>query len=471
MVTVPQRTGRHRPLVALALMALLALLPLTTTAQQPREEAFIELSASEDEVYVQQELRLKVKLYYTNQVIQGQLSDPEHPDAVIERLGEQKQYRERVDGEVYRVVERDYVIFPQNPGQLQLPPLDFQGTARHPRGHHYRISDTAVLFPVTVREVPAGFSGRTWLPATGLSITASGLERTGPVETGDNLTRTLTITVRGLPATTLPTLDIQYPDGIRSYPEPEQRESSATADGVIGELQQTVALVPVASSGGMVTLPEVRIPWWDVNEDREKVAVLPARTIRLAAPAGSRASGPAEPVETATDSDDSTQQSSPEPASLTAHWVWPLLVALLALGWATTTAAWWLQSRRRGQYTDTFDAPINREKDHFRALCARAQERDSAFFNTLPTWVCALSGRECHTTDAALTILGEPQLSDLVNQWRESLFRPNGGDAPDGQTLVRALKTARLDYLNDGASGSTGKRQALPDLYPDGLRP
>lgn len=99
-----------------ALLALMACLPLMALAQQQQNEvAFIELSASEDEVYVHQQLRLTVKLYYTNQVIQGQLSEPEHPDAVIDELNEQKQYRELVAGERYRVIERDYVIFPRNP--------------------------------------------------------------------------------------------------------------------------------------------------------------------------------------------------------------------------------------------------------------------------------------------------------------------------------------------------------------------
>ncbi|MFL1406266.1 protein BatD [Marinobacter sp. M1N3S26] len=452
------------------LLVLLALLPLQALAQQPREEAYIELSASADEVYAQQELRLTVKLYYTNQVIQGQLTDPEHPDAVIEKLGEQKQYRERVDGESYRVVERNYVIFPQKPGRLQLPPLDFQGTARHSRGHHYRISDSAVLFPVNVKDVPAEFSGGTWLPATDLSISDRGLERTGPVTPGDNLTRTLTLTARGLPATTLPSLDIRYPDALRSYPEPEQRESSATADGVLGELQQTVALVPVSAEGGDITLPEVRIPWWDVNEDRERVAVLPARTIELAATPGfgqETRDGPAEPV-----SEEATPpQSAPESAPLTGHWFWPLLVALLALGWATTVAAWWLHHRRRQAAPVVTPVVEQGEKERFRELCDQAREQDSRFFNGLPAWVSALAGRDCHTSDAALAILSDPQLSALVNRWRESLFRDGGGEMPDGQALVSALKAARTNWQNRPSSRSHGTRQVLPDLYPDGLNP
>jgi hypothetical protein len=448
------------------MLALLVCLPLIAVAQQPQDQvAFIELSASEDEVYVQQLLRLTVKLYYTNQVVQGQLSEPEHPDVVIEESGEQKQYQERLDGESYRVVEREYLIFPQNPGKLQLPPLEFQGTARHPRGHHYRVSDSATLFPVTVRDIPAGFSGNTWLPATDLTLTARGLERTGPVAPGDNLTRTLTLTARGLPATTLPSLDAQYPETIRSYPEPEQRQSSPGADGLVGELQQTTALVPISGQGGEITLPEVRIPWWDVAEDREKVAVLPARTIRLTSSSGPDPVEPVEPVaEPAGGVPGSDRESSPTPS-----WLWPILAGLLTIGWATTVAAWWLCSRRSRPAVADTRAP-GRETEHFRRLHDQAKALDPAFFNQVPPWGRELTGQSCRTTDEALSILDDNHLTGLVDRWRESLYRPEGGAPPDGNQLAEALKAARKRWLA-GASKGHGKGQALPDLYPEGLNP
>lgn len=448
-----------------ALLALLACLPLAVLAQQPQDQvAFIELSASEDEVYVQQQLRLTVKLYYTNQVVQGQLSDPEHPDAVIEKTGEQKQYRQQLNGERYRVVEREYLIFPQKPGRLQLPPLEFQGTARQPQGQHYRVSDSAVLFPVNVKDIPAEFSGDTWLPAADLTLSARGLEQTGPVAPGDNLTRTLTLTARGLPATTLPSLDIRYPEAIRSYPEPEQRQSSAGDSGVVGELQQTMALVPVSGEGGDITLPQIRIPWWDVNEDREKVAVLPARTIQLTPVSGP---APAKQEQPVAEPPEDTPGNEREPAP--ARWLWPVLTGLLAIGWATTVAAWWLHSRRRGLAATDIRSPGN-EKERFHQLCDQARALDPAFFNGFPGWARELSGRHCRTTDDALTILYDNRLTGVVNRWRESLFRSAGGAAPDGNELAAALRAARQGW-QARSSRKRGKDQALPDLYPEGLNP
>lgn len=454
------------------LAALLACLPLLALAQDNEaRQAFIELSASEDQLYVQQQMHLRVKLYYTNNVIQGQLSDPEHPDVMIEQLGEQKQYRELLDGERYRVVERNFVLFPQKPGQLQLPPINFQGTARHARGHQYRITDSATLFPLEVRDIPDSFSGRTWLPATSVEISERGLDQGGPVQPGENLTRTLTLTTEGLPATTLPDVTPQYPDALRAYPEPAQRQSSATDEGVMGQLQQTVALVPVPGHNGEATLPEIRIPWWDVEEDREKIAVLPARTLRLASPAATADITPATSGSGETEDRAFSPDNGVESAGT--HWTWPLLAAAFALGWLTTGAAWWLQTRRSDRSQPDTGSPAEAggksERGRFALVCDQARALDPAFFDHLPAWVRQLTGQPCHTVGAALECLDDEALRQAVSQWQRHLFGKDGTPAPDGPALEKSLKRSRGSWQQDRRL--RGNRPGLPDFYPEGIRP
>lgn len=461
---VMDKPGAWRRIV----LVVLACLPLLAAAQdEESRQAFIELSASDDELYVQQQLLLTVKLYYTNNVIQGNLDDPEHPDAVIEKLGEQKQYQEKLDGERYRVVERRYLVFPQKPGRLQLPPVEFLGTARHSRGHHYRVTDSAALFALNVRDIPDSFSGRTWLPASHVELSADGLEDEGPVTPGEDLTRTLTLSARGLPATTLPELDHDYPDALRSYPEPEQRESTATEDGVEGRLQQTVALVPVPGEGGEVVIPEVRIPWWDVNEDRQRVAVLPERTLQLAGTVATDNDGNGADMAATTEAD---RPQEPAPGNTTGHWIWPLLTALMLLGWLSTATAWWLHTRRKRNIpvVDTHDAPDERRQ--FAQVCEQARTLAPAFFNDFPAWVRQLTGGRCSTSEQAMALLGNPRLTRAVSQWQAHLFGNHQAPAPDGRELVTTLKATRRQWRAH-QHGSDTTRGSLPALYPPGLRP
>ncbi|MGM0570114.1 protein BatD [Marinobacter sp.] len=463
-MVIPTDCLRHRLLVTL-----FACLPLLAFAQQEEDrQAFIELSASDDELYVQQQLHLRVRLYYTNNVIQGHLKDPEHPDVMIEQLGEQKQYRELLDGERYRVVERNFVLFPQKPGELQLPPIDFQGTARHPRGHQYRITDSATLFPLKVRDIPDSFSGSTWLPARSVELSEQGLDQSNPVAPGENLTRTLTLTADGLPATTLPDPAPVYPDALRAYPEPAQRQSSASEEGVSGQLQQTVALVPVPAHGGEITLPEVRIPWWDVDEDRERVAVLPARTLQVAGPVRI---ADAEPEQSRTDeSRDSLTPPGDGDNSGEVHWVWPLLAAIFALGWLTTAVAWWLRTHRNqvGSGAGTAAGKTG-EPARFARVCEQARKLDPAFFSEFPTWTGELTGRSCTTVEGALEQLDDEALRQAVTEWQRYLFGRNGVQPPDGPALAGTLKDTRKAWRQ--SRRNTGQGSPLPDFYPEGIRP
>ena len=286
------------------------------------------------------------------------------------------------------------------------------------------------------------------------------------MEAGDNLSRTLTVRAEGLPATTLPPLDRSYPDAVRSYPEPEQRQSSVGQNGVVGTLTQSIALVPMAGPGGEVTLPELRIPWWDVTEDREKVAILPARTLRLAA-SGNPAPAPAQQVDDEQRASSDASQSSPVADG--SYGIWPVIAGLLLLGWVTTAVAWWLQ-HRRSLSPDMAPAIADPEPDRFHRLCDQARSLDPAFFNGFPAWARAMTGRSCRTTDQALALLADDDLKVAINHWRESLFRSTGGNAPDGEQLVRLLKQARSQWQARDRNRHRGG-QALPDLYPEGLSP
>src|SRR5690606_15095363 len=107
-----------------------------TPPDQPAatRDSFIELSADKAEVYVQEQLVLTIQLFFSGNLIRGELSEPEHPDAIIESLGKQREFTRYRDGIRYRVVERRYAIFPQTPGTLTLAPIRFEGQARHASG-------------------------------------------------------------------------------------------------------------------------------------------------------------------------------------------------------------------------------------------------------------------------------------------------------------------------------------------------
>ena len=83
------------------------------------------LESALQQAYVFQEVPLTLRLRLAGDLTQGELSDLDIPQAHIELINEQR-YRQG-SGEV---IERNYVLYPQSVGSLNIPSLRFQGSLR-----------------------------------------------------------------------------------------------------------------------------------------------------------------------------------------------------------------------------------------------------------------------------------------------------------------------------------------------------
>lgn len=429
-------------------------------------DSFIELSADKDEVYVQEQLVLTIKLFFTGNLIRGELSEPEHPSALVESLGKQNEYTRYRDGVRYRVVERRYAIFPQEEGELSLQPIKFEGQARNNEGQLKFLRDDATLFDIPVKGVPASFSGDTWLPARNLELDSSGLPDNESLTAGQNLTRSLSLQADGLPSETLPPFPEDAPEGVRAYPEKPERTTTPGGEGLASRLEQTIALVPVQP--GDVVLPEIRIPWWDTESDSEKVAVIPARTLTVKA-----IPGQIEKLPPASAEDNSATNSEPdiEPSTETEPdaglWPWATL-AVLAL-WLATLAAWWV-SGRRSRHSAAAESPTEmREKALFRDLCEAAKEGSSATTDLLVRWMAARYPDHAFRSVVDVNrFVADKELAAEIEGLQQRLFGApeERASAPwSGDRLVTTLIRIRGD-----ASTRSSQSDQLPPLYPDNLR-
>ncbi|MEX2474349.1 BatD family protein [Marinobacter sp.] len=423
-------------------------------------DSFVELSTDKDEVYVQEQLVLTIKLFFSGNLIRGELSEPEHPDAIIENLGKQREYSRFRDGVRFRVVERRYAIFPQKPGELSLDTIQFEGRARTPDGQLKFLRDSETLFDIPVKGVPSGFSGDTWLPAADMKLIESGLPEGEPLTTGQNLTRTVALKARGLPSETLPPpVDMNIP-GIRAYPEKPERSTDSHLDGLVSELTQTTALVPVEP--GNLVLPEIRIPWWDTEADEEKVAVIPARTLAVEEQPG-RAALPTKtdpPRAAATPEGQDTSELEPD------SYFWKGLSLFLAIAWLLTAGCWWWA--RRAPHADSRHSGPTATGDRalFNQLCKAAESGSADTLRLLPQWASRHFEEHQFDSVADVTVfLRDTRLNKEIEALQAHLFgKPDQhGRSWEGATLVAELKRLRhhRDYSPD--------EESLPPLYPEGL--
>ncbi len=126
-ITIPSLSFRGAQSDPVTVSVLPGNAPAQGTAES--KSAFIELAADKDELYVQEQLVLTVRLFFTGNLIRGELSEPSHPDALVESLGRQQEYSRYRDGQRYRVVERRYAIFPSSQAPWRWKPSALRARA------------------------------------------------------------------------------------------------------------------------------------------------------------------------------------------------------------------------------------------------------------------------------------------------------------------------------------------------------
>jgi hypothetical protein len=128
-------------------------------------------------------------------------------------------------------------------------------------------------------------------------------------------------------------LTLEQLPGIRQYADRPELERSITPEGFLS--RRRVSFAVIAQSPGEVALGGVRLPWWNVTQQRWEVAELPPRTLRVAPSVEEALPEPA--------------ATSPglAPASSSPRSFWPIVSAILALTWVVTMVAWWRTRARR----------------------------------------------------------------------------------------------------------------------------
>lgn len=256
---------------------------LPGTAKRSADDApsiFLELVVDKESVYTQEQVLVSLRLYHQGNLASGELSKPEPENAIVEPLGEQTKYTRMKYNRRYEVIERNYLIFPQKSGVLKIEPQVFTGSLIDPRARQRQFArELTEPKSIEVKSPPASFSGNLWMPAMSINLTESWSKPIESIRVGESVTRTLNLQALGMLGSALPSFSTTEPAGFKFYPDQEKRVSEPHKSGANSTLSQSFAIVAVQP--GKVTLPEIRIPWWDTVNNVERVAILPGREIQI----------------------------------------------------------------------------------------------------------------------------------------------------------------------------------------------
>ena len=258
-------------------------------SNQSNEELFLEIVVNKETIYVQEQLLFTVRLYYTiNGIRNPQFTELEMADTVIQLIGSPNQYEKLIDGVRYGVYEKRYVIFPQRSGPLEIPDILFRGEVTDGSSNFVfrnlntrRVTAFIEGITIQVAERPeAARNNQFWLPVGNLTLEENWNIDLSNLKVGDSAIRTITMVADGLDGAVLPPFSPVEIQNLNLYPDPPDIQRTFVDGRIVGTRVESTTLVPVIA--GSIEIPEVSIPWWNINTDQQERTVIAATFINVA---------------------------------------------------------------------------------------------------------------------------------------------------------------------------------------------
>ena len=452
--------------------------------EQQDKDAFFDIQITEkNDYYVQGQILYVEKLYYRMNHQDANLTSLEIEGARIEELQEPKNYTTVINDQRLGVYERRFAIFPEKAGTLVIPGQRFQAMAvsRNFNSWSSRTrSLSAVSRPITldIKPIPDSYPVAPWLPASQLSIREVWSEDPAEWQAGTPITRTIRIQADGLAASEIVLPEVTLPSTLKQYPDQTNYQDARSDTGISGVFTQPVALVP--TQAGSITLPEIRVPWWNTRTNSLEYATLPERRLAIKPQAGATDSDTANSASrgmngntmgasSGSPSSDGARHNAPDSGP------WMLIAALLLISNFVTGFLLW----RRIVVPETADNPDagnDSEAKHWRLLRKACQQQDAVTIRQqLIAWAASLgsgstiaSNTSVSLTDVQNRFKDSDELQRLLTQLDRSLFSPQdsaGFGETEKKALLELLEQQRPELLKQLKNKKGLAASELPSLY------
>ncbi|MGU9956648.1 MAG: BatD family protein [Arenicellales bacterium WSBS_2016_MAG_OTU3] len=443
----------------------LTLMVLAATAGNSKPHGmFIEVEAEPEEPYVQGQINYIIRLYVSNGSVNGSLHEPKAGRSVIQKLGNDASFEANRDNKHYRVIERRYAIFPQKSGTLEIEPIRFVGqiTDANKSSPAREVVLRSETLTINVKPQPPGFTGKNWLPAREVALVETWSGQNPTFRVGEPITRTLKLKATGLKSAQIPPIDLGETDGFRTYPEQSEQGEELADKWLVGIRSQSIAFVPTRS--GAMTIPEVRVPWWDVTTNEQRIATIPARTVTVAAAIASdeEANQNTQDLQAV----DNSVKELPATSILQNRLLWPAIALAALFSWLLTLLMWWLDKRKtKTRVVAQTESPQLGEL--VRSIKTACKNNDAVGVRqALVQWArVRWPGARTVDLDQIATRLGNADLTQELSELDKNLYAPSDTAQTTwhGTALWKCFDLASRETI---VKKTKQYRTALPALYP-----
>lgn len=412
-----------------------------TSAQQ---DLFITTQVSANELYVQQQITLTVKLHFAAELKRGSLTEPTLTGANILQIGKDKESENIINGKRYRIIERIYAISPQKSGDVILKSPIFSGEIMMPstrRSNFLSFADTKPVsiigddIALTIKAIPTEITGA-WLPSELLALHQEWQPEPSKFKVGEPITRTITLTAAGLSEEQLPEITMEVPQGLKVYPDQPELHTGLNNERLVS--QKVINFAIVASQAGEYQLPEITIPWWNTVTNKAELAKIPGQKISVLPNT--------DIIPVTTQQPPSVNLENPTAPKVIEKIVIQSdnFLQWLFLGlWLLTLLAWFISAKRATRSVKTTKVSDPKVNNAYLALLAACKKNNGelALANLLPWAQSQSSNNELLTTlDSIHSHYKDTALSNAIIELQKSYYGKNPSQW-SGNNLIDAIQS------------------------------
>jgi hypothetical protein len=267
----------------------------------------------------------------------------------------------------------------------------------------------------------------------------------------------------------IPTLTVNSSPNLNTYPQQPNRDTDTSHPMQVGKLKQKIVFIPTAS--GKMTIPAIKVHWWNSQTQHEEVAILNERKVTvLPALTKSIANSPATSQMNNIQQAATHQLKTNEQADTKGKengYFWPIIAIIFIFIWIVTVLLWHRQIKSHRQSKgDKTKCSLKELTKLLKEACSRC-DADLARESFLKWAVTYWKEYPIHSLADVIHLLEQEKaqtLSDQIMQL-EAIFYGKGEDHWQGMSFWHALN----DYMISKEINHTDADQdPLPPLYCSG---
>lgn len=263
---------------------------------------FVTSSVTKNGPYLYEPVIYQVKLFTRIDLAQLKFDPLVLNDAVVKPLGSHKVYNSKHNGGDIKVVELAYIIIPLKSGKLAITSQKINGTllANQLKNSQSVGGDVQSLFnnfaddsnivtrsesfTVESAEVildikPSLGQVKQWLPAEDISI--EGKWQGTVFEVGKPTQYNIIISAKGLTGNQLPRVSVEELKGsdYKIYAGTSEVKDNVDKLSINSSRSEAYTIIPLKA--GKITLPQIKINWWDIKKKKMVSAIMKHDTVEV----------------------------------------------------------------------------------------------------------------------------------------------------------------------------------------------